>query len=444
MSGVALILAGHGSHVSPNTAGVVWRYVDGLRRGGVADEVTACFWKEAPEFSQALTTVKSTDIVIVPLFTAAGYFSAEVLPTEMGLAGSLTRRDGARIHLTPALGEHPLMESIVETRLRDAVARHGLAPSETAAAIIGHGTGRSPRSRDTARHQADRIRGLNWLNEVVDVYLDDEPAIPSLYDSTRSPHIIALPYFLAEGSHVTRDVPRALGITGQRPPERVKGRRVYYCEPVGGDDAVCAAILDLARGVDLPFEFKSGAGAWSGFPAAGGSALMKALDSGRILRFGQISVSRNRVWKGRASSQRVAISSPADLRRHVREGPFRPLPTRTDMPGSWQVRLDQPEQAWAVIETVYPGLIADWAAQKANTLRIQTLETIGLRQKGMFKDIHKLPRDLMRKAIEGVCGACIRQPTWWTDPQPAAAGLPCPAPCNFWLSTARKMGEAKP
>ena len=444
MSGVALILAGHGSHVSPNTAGIAWRYVDRLRRSGVADEVTACFWKEPPEFSSVLTTVKSTDIVIVPLFTAAGYFSAEVLPTEMGLAGGLTEVDGARIHLTPALGEHPLMDSIVETRLRGALARHGLAPSETAAAIIGHGTGRSPRSRDTARHQAERIRGLRWFNEVVDVYLDDEPDIPSLYRTTRSPHIIALPYFLAEGSHVSQDVPRALGISGQRPLERVKGRCVYYCEPVGADETICEAILDLARGAGLPFKGESGNGDWSGFPAAGRRALMKALESGRILKFGQIKVSRELVWKGRDPNDCSVVNSPADLRRRLRENPFRPLPTRTDLRGGWQVQLEQPEQAHAVIETVYPGLIADWAAQKAKTLRIQTLETIGRRQQGMFKNIHKLPRELMQKAIESVCGACIRQPSWWTGPQPAAAGLPCPAPCNFWLSTARKMGEAKP
>ena len=35
MSRVALILAGHGSHISAETAGVVWRYADRLRRLGV-------------------------------------------------------------------------------------------------------------------------------------------------------------------------------------------------------------------------------------------------------------------------------------------------------------------------------------------------------------------------------------------------------------------------
>ena len=50
MSEIALVLAGHGSHISPHTAGIVWRYVDLLRLWGVADEITACFWKEPPAF----------------------------------------------------------------------------------------------------------------------------------------------------------------------------------------------------------------------------------------------------------------------------------------------------------------------------------------------------------------------------------------------------------
>ena len=52
MTDSALILAGHGSHVSPNTAGVVWSYVDRLRALGTAPEVTACFWKEPPALNQ--------------------------------------------------------------------------------------------------------------------------------------------------------------------------------------------------------------------------------------------------------------------------------------------------------------------------------------------------------------------------------------------------------
>ena len=442
MSGIALILAGHGSHISANTAGVVWGYVDRLRQLGVADEITACFWKEPPAYSHVLDTVEAGDIVIVPVFTAQGYFTGEVLPTEMGLTGGLTRRNQKRIHLTPTVGEHPLLDAIVETRLRQIVARHGLPPADTAAAIIGHGTQRNRRSRDTARHQADRIRSLNWLREAVAVYLDDEPAIPSVYKSTRAANIIALPYFLADGSHVTRDVPRALGIADKEAGARIKGRSVFYGDPVGTDQTICEVILDLARGTGLPFEAKANHGAWSAFPSAGRIALMQALKTKRILRFGRVTVSRERVWHSDEAKDQRAVASPAELRSLLRENPFRPLPTRGELPGGWHVALEKPADAHAVVETAYPGLIADWAAQNRGSLQTESLAEIGLRQNGLFKGIHQLPRSMIQAAVDRACGACIRQPTWWASSQERRDELPCRSACNFWLSTARQMGDA--
>ncbi len=441
MSGVALILAGHGSHISPNTAGIVWAYVDRLRSWGVAAEVSACFWKEPPAFSQILATVCAEQVVVVPVFTARGYFSSEVIPTEMGLRGSVTECGGKTVQLMATIGEHPLLESIVERRLRDLVAEYGLRPEETAAAIIGHGTPRNRHSRDATQQQADRIRALNWLSEVVAVYLDDEPTIPSIYHSTRAENIIALPYFLAQGSHVTQDLPRALGITGEKVPERAQGRNIYYGEAVGTDESICQVILELARESGLPFPVAEAAvGSWDGFPLAGSQELMEALEREGTLRFGQLIVSRERVWHGEEAVASRAIGSPAALRAHLRERPFRPLPTSTDLPSGWHVDLAEQRQAHAVIETVYPGLVADWAAQKRGDLQTESLVGISGRQGGMFKDIDKLPEPVVRRTVETVCGNCIRQPTWYAPNE--QADLPCRAACNLWLSTARKLGGA--
>ena len=63
----ALILAGHGSHISPETAGIVWEQVDTLRALRVADEVTAGFWKEMPTFHQVIGTLAADDITMVAL-----------------------------------------------------------------------------------------------------------------------------------------------------------------------------------------------------------------------------------------------------------------------------------------------------------------------------------------------------------------------------------------
>ena len=442
MSRAALILAGHGSHISAETAGVVWAYVDRLRQMGAADEISACFWKEQPAFSNVLDSVAADEVVIVPVFTAPGYFTQDVLPAEMGLSGALTLRGRRRIHLTRTLGEHRLLDAIVDARLRDALTRFGLQPGQAAAAIIGHGTPRNRNSRAAARAQAERLRALGWLSEVVDVYLDDEPAIPTLYRDTSSPNIIALPYFLAEGSHVTRDVPRALGLSGHQERGRVNGRMVHYCQPVGADELTCDVILALARETGLPFNERKTANDWRGFPAAGRSVLMRALKREGVLRFGQVKLSEERVWRSGASTPGRVFTTPGDLRAHLREAPFRPLATSGDLPGGWQVELQNPEIAHAVLETVYPGLVADWAAQQSGRLDSASLETVSRRQVGMFKDIHRLPRHLIERAVEQVCSGCVCQPIWWSRPGTRSAELPCRSACNLWLSTAQKMREA--
>ncbi|MCY3831479.1 MAG: DR2241 family protein [Chloroflexi bacterium] len=442
MSGSALILAGHGSHISANTAGTVWNYVDRLRSWGVADEVTACFWKETPTFSQVLDTVVADEVVIVPVFTARGYFTGEVLPTELGISGNSTQRNGRHIHVTQALGEGARLQSIVERRLEEALSRYQLRPADTAAAIIGHGTRRNRASRETAQQQARRIRDLNWFGEVVAVFLDDEPDIASVYRTTRAANIIALPYFLAEGSHVRVDVPRALGIKELDAVNHIDGRSVYYCEAVGTDASICRVILDLARAAGPPFAARKPPGAWSGFPLAGRSALIQALESEKMLQIGQVKVSRRRVWHCDNSADCAALPSAAALRAFLRADPFRPLATSTDLPAGWEVTLDSAKQAHAVIETIYPGLIADWAAHRRGSLKTESLRELGRRQSGMFKDIHLLPQSVIKTALTVICGNCVRQPTWWREFSAPARGLPCRAACNLWLSGARKMGNA--
>ena len=443
MSGVALVLAGHGSHISAETAGVVWGYVDRLRQMGAADEITAGFWKEQPALSRVLDSVAADEVVIVPVFTAQGYFTRDVLPAEMGLTGALTVRGKRRIHLTPPVGEHALLDAIVDTRLREAVSTRGLQPGRTAAAIIGHGTPRNRHSRAAARAQAERLRALGWLAEVAAVYLDDEPDIPSIYRDTSAPDIVALPFFLAEGSHVTRDVPRALGLPPGQTAGDVNGRRVYYCEPVGADESVCAIILELARETGHTFQCRESAGDWSGFPAAGRQMLVSALMREGSLRFGQVTLSAARAWRSGDSAPGRVLATPAQLRAHLRDDPFRPLATSADLPGGWRVDLSAPEQAHAVLETVYPGLAADWAAQQSGRLRPETLETVSQRQVGIFKAIHRLPRQVIARTVEQVCAGCVCQPTWWTGPaQSSATALPCRSACNRWLSAAQKTREA--
>lgn len=470
MSGIALILAGHGSHISPNTAGVVWNYVDRLRAWAVADEITACFWKEPPAFSHVLDTVVSDTVVIVPVFTAQGYFTQTVIPTEMGLNGAITHKNGKTVYYTPTIGEHPYLETIVQERVQDAVTQGNLNPADTSVAIIGHGTRRNRSSQDATRHQANQVRERQLVSQVVDVYLDDDPDIPSLYRSTTAKNIVAVPFFLAEGSHVTIDVPDALGITYGNYPDRVQGREVYYTPPVGTDDAICRVILELARDTGIEFDmFTSppsplsepsergnkvplqcpGEGLregldhentrWTGFPTAGRDTFSEALDTHDTLHFGQVMVTDEKVWHTDEASDTSTYRSPEALRGFIRENPFRPLPTSDDLPSGWQVDVASADEAYAVVETIYPTLITDWANQQNNTFITESLDEVGTRQVGMFEDIHRIEPIVIQNTVDSVCGRCIRQPTWLNEHQPVDAGLPCKTPCNVWLSSAKEQ-----
>ena len=178
---------------------------------------------------------------------------------------------------------------------------------------------------------------------------------------------------------------------------------------------------------------------WSGFPLAGKATLEAALKAEKVLRFGQVLVSQERVWHRDNAGNSVAIASPEELRAKVREEPFRPVPTSIDLPAGWHVQLEHPTHAHAVLETIYPGLVADWSACRQYRFETEPLPVTSERQQGMFKGIHKLASDVIENAVATVCGSCIRQPTWWRAD--FKADLPCGAACNFWLSKAIKLGE---
>ena len=137
------------------------------------------------------------------------------------------------------------------------------------------------------------------------------------------------------------------------------------------------------------------------------------------------------------------MTTPAQLRAHLRDDPFRPLSTSADLPGGWRVDLAAPEQAHAVLETVYPGLVAEWAARQSGRLRLESLETVSQRQVGIFREIHRLPPQVIARTVERVCAGCVCQPIWQPGPAtPSENSLPCPSVCNVWLSTAQKSREA--
>lgn len=438
MASTALVLAGHGSHISPNTAGVVWQYVDQLRAWGVADEVTACFWKESPPYSSILNTLTADEIVIVPVFTARGFFSNRVIPTEMQIQQQTTRR----IHYTAPLGEHPALQDVVGQQVRDALATYHLDTAQTTVAIVGHGTPRSQRSQQTVRDQVANLKAQHLVADVIPAYLDDAPDIPSIFARANTPHIIVLPYFLAAGSHTTIDVPNALGLEQPVARATLQNRDVIYLPPLSNSADLCDLIRDLARESGIAFEKQAAVTAWAGFPQHGAAALIQAVAQAGTLDIGQLRLTQERVepLTTHHTDKPQAMTSPAALRDLVRQpdpDTYRPLATSDNLPGGWYVAIDAPHMLPAVLETVYPGVLADWADQRAGTFTALTLEDVIGRQVGFFKDVSSAEADV-QPHVTAICGRCCRHATWHDGVE---TDLPCREPCNVWLSAAHKRHE---
>jgi sirohydrochlorin cobaltochelatase len=396
----------------------------------VADEITAAFWKETPSFATVLDALAADDITVVPLFTANGYFTQTVIPAEMRLTGAVTERDGRIIRDTPPLGDHPYLQTITLRRVEDAKAELGVEADQFAIAVIGHSTKRNPDSRRAAEAQADYLHGLGIASEVVAVYLDDAPEISDIYTLTSAKNIIAVPYFLANGSHTTIDVPGEIGLQNGQSTGEINGRRVIYTPSVGAEDGMIDAILDLAHRAGAPLREPSAGSAWDCFPKSGRDQLYQALRASTISRFGELAITPSdvRVQGDKNPTQR--LDSISALRSFVRDHPFRPLPTSRDLPRGWYAPYDphDPAQVHAILETIYPGAVADWA--KGDQFEPTPFDAAIARQTGQYRGLIGCSSEKQAHIAAKVCTNCVRTPTWLNGKR---SEIPCKEPCNLWL-----------
>lgn len=431
MTQTALILVGHGSHLNSHAAGVVWENVDALRGAGVADEVTAAFWKEQPSLHHVLRTIRADDVTIVPTSTTHGYFTQTVIPSEMGLASQPKRH----LRVGSPLNEHPAFTEIVRRRVVAAIHDAEADPQETAVVLIGHSGRPQIESRLATEAQAEHLRRVGVAAEVWTVYLDGTLQIADIYEMSHQPSLIAVPYFLATGLHTEFDVPHALGLKIGQTAGIVAGRRVFYTLPLGGENELCHVILEVAQGAGMPKRALSPVkhGAWAGFPQMGRDTLQEAWLSGDLQRFGQLELRENRVqvWGDRFAEQ--AIYHPAELRQWIRHAPF--LTTEANLRPGWYVPIEDVETLGGVIETVYPGVVASWAAAQNGEPFIDSFASTIQRQTGIYRRLEGLSHERQAQMVAQVCERCVCHPQWFDENLPLGM-LACPEVCNHWLSEA--------
>jgi sirohydrochlorin cobaltochelatase len=247
----ALIVVGHGSHISGESSEPVYRHAAAIRGLGVFDEVRECFWKEEPSLREIFDLVESEEIYVVPLFISEGYFTREVIPRELGLspAPSVTVRGGRTIHYCAPVGTHPWMTGMI---LRRAEETAGMSDEEARRAgliVIGHGTERNSNSSEVIYRVTEEARATGCFGRVEAGFLDQAPAVGEVLAGMEMTEVVLVPFFVAEGWHTQETIPDDLGI--QRPAvgpltER-GGQRIWYTAPVGTFPEIAEIVLQRAR-----------------------------------------------------------------------------------------------------------------------------------------------------------------------------------------------------
>ena len=218
----ALIVA-HGQPSDPRTAGaaleVLASSVAALLPGW---SVGAATLAEAGAISRAVAGRPGG--VVFPMFMAGGWFTRVQIPKRLAEVGAV----GWTV-LEP-LGCDPAVHDLCVTIAREA--------GEPRVILAAHGSFKSSVPSDIAAHVARRI-GVETGADVATGFIDQDPQLSTLTGRSG----VCLPFFAAEGGHVSDDIPAALAKAG------FAGR---ILPPVGLDARVPGIIATaIARGVPV-------------------------------------------------------------------------------------------------------------------------------------------------------------------------------------------------
>ena len=226
----ALVIVGHGSHLNEDSSLPVYEHAQRIRKTGEFDEVVECFWKEEPSMRHVLDTVESEEVYVVPAFISEGYFTQQVVPRELGLAGPLTKKGYKTIRYAGPLGTFEGMPDVILERVGDLM-RGKEVSGRTALVLLGHGTDLNKNSGGVIYLNAGRIRERNVYDLVEVGFLDQEPAIGAVVESVAARNVILIPVFISEGWHTRETIPEDLGLTGEITAR--EDRIIFYGAPVG-------------------------------------------------------------------------------------------------------------------------------------------------------------------------------------------------------------------
>ncbi len=263
----ALLIAGHGSTVNPDSSAPTLAQAAEIRRRSIFAEVGCAFWKEEPSLRDAVFAFDPgaiDEVYVVPNFISEGYFTQTVIPRELELSGRITRRPGGQVwkYCEPA-GNHSLVTELLMQRAREVAP--GVDPREATLLIVAHGTDLNENSAVAAKREAQKIRELRRYADVLNVYMEERPLVADWRQLTSTPNVVVVPFFISDGLHSYEDIPVLLGIASEgsaaanrnargeifrQNPYKIDNRSLFYAGAIGTDPRFADLLIEQARAFD--------------------------------------------------------------------------------------------------------------------------------------------------------------------------------------------------
>src|SRR5919108_1689249 len=209
----ALLVVAHGSTVNPDSSAPTLAHAAEIRRRQIFAKVECAFWKEEPSLRDAIFLFDPEsirEVYVVPNFISEGYFTQTVIPRELELNGTTTKRaSGQTWKYCQPVGNHPAMTELLLKRARDIAP--GVDPADTSLLIVAHGTDLNENSAAAAKREAEKIRGLGKYATVLNVYMEELPLVSDWRQLTATRNVVVVPFFISDGLHSYEDIPVLLG-----------------------------------------------------------------------------------------------------------------------------------------------------------------------------------------------------------------------------------------
>jgi sirohydrochlorin cobaltochelatase len=461
----ALLLLGHGSTLNADSSAPTYQHAEEIRRRNIFAEVHVAFWKEEPNFRQALRQTACSPVYVVPNFISSGYFTEQIIPRELGLTGPTTRIEGKEVHYCLPVGlSGKAMTDVLLKRAREVVATSGepCDPANTCLFICGHGTSLNDNSTKIIQEQAAVIRARGIYAACQGVLMEQRPFVKDWRTLTVCPDVIVVPFFISDGLHSYEDIPVLLGLThnikeqGFTNPHREDGRRLWYATAIGTEPSIADAIIDQVEQSEgyildeATIDFPS-----LTYYRASHDIINIASSVEPPWIIGQVFITLTRDgYQLRHIDDRDLptenlrdLNSLAELREMIlrdEQGEFRPLRAAPNLRRGWVMSANDGWDAATFLDYIYPAALANWTLWKQGTLPTTPWSETAERQTGRFRVMREIDDAAIQELVAHVCQpGCLKRRLWSpatqsVSPQPNEIPLLCPEACNFLVSKARE------